>query len=103
MLEQVVLACRYGVRAVGLVIVVAVSVFTLYAAIFSAKPSAMVAVASGLAIAASVLSWPRIPNGWRRDPPTEKQLAYAEALGLPVPDGITKGQLSDMISQATGR
>lgn len=53
--------------------------------------------------AAGVLAWPRRPNAWRRDPPTDRQLAYARDLGIAVPDGISKGQLSDLISEASGR
>ena len=52
---------------------------------------------------AGLATWPRIPNAWRRDPPTAKQLAYAEKLGLEVPARITKGELSDMITSVTGR
>ena len=52
---------------------------------------------------AGLATWPRTPNAWRRDPPTSKQLAYAEKLGLDVPARITKGELSDMISSVTGR
>ena len=52
---------------------------------------------------AGVATWPRMPNAWRRDPPTAKQLAYAERLGLDVPARISKGELSDMISSVTGR
>lgn len=52
---------------------------------------------------AGLATWPRIPNAWRRDPPTAKQLAYAEKLGLDVPARISKGELSDMISSVTGR
>lgn len=49
------------------------------------------------------LSWPRRPNAWRSDPPTQRQLAYAESLGITIPRRATKGQVSDLISQATGR
>jgi hypothetical protein len=52
---------------------------------------------------AGVAAWPRVPNAWRKDPPTPKQLAYAERLGLDVPARISKGELSDMISSVTGR
>lgn len=51
----------------------------------------------------SFVTWPRRPNAWRRDPPTERQIAYALDLGIPIPPGVSKGQLSDMISQAKGR
>jgi hypothetical protein len=50
-----------------------------------------------------LFSWPRRPNAWRYDPPTDRQLAYAQALGITVPRGVSKGELSDMISQVTGR
>jgi hypothetical protein len=59
-----------------------------------------------LMFAAGFLAWPRWPNAWKNDPPTERQLAYALDLGIAIPDGVTKGQLSDMISAAksvTGR
>lgn len=48
-------------------------------------------------------SWPRSPNAWRRDPPSEKQLRYAADLGIRVPRGATKGDVSDAISRVTGR
>jgi hypothetical protein len=48
-------------------------------------------------------SWPRVPNVWRRDPPTQRQLEYAADLGIDVPAGATKGQVSDLISAVTGR
>jgi len=51
----------------------------------------------------SVLSWPRRKDKWRKDPPTQKQLAYAESLGLVIPLGASKGEVSDMISSVTGR
>lgn len=50
-----------------------------------------------------LFSWPRRPNAWRHDPPTERQLAYAQALGITIPRGVSKGELSDMISEITGR
>jgi len=52
---------------------------------------------------AGVASWPRKPNAWKHDPPSERQLAYAEALGIDVPAGATKGDVSAMITQVTGR
>lgn len=94
---------RYIVRAVGLVLSIGVSAVVLGAAIWGTKPNAALAVAAGLAIIGSVLSWPRVPAAWRRDPPTPRQLEYAAKLGIIVPAGASKGQLSDLISQATGR
>lgn len=52
---------------------------------------------------AGLLSWPRRPNAWRSDPPTDRQLRYAADLGIQVPRRATKGQVSDLISEATGR
>lgn len=46
---------------------------------------------------------PRRPNAWRRDPPTQNQVAYAQKLGIDIPHGVTKGELSEMISSVTGR
>lgn len=63
---------------------------------------AVLAVAALFGIA-GFFCWPRRPNAWRYDPPTERQIAYAQALGITIPRGVSKGQLSDMISQATGR
>ena len=54
-------------------------------------------------LAAVGLSWPRIPDAWRKDPPTQKQLAFAASLEIDVPEGISKGELSNLISQVTGR
>lgn len=56
----------------------------------------------GVPIAIAVggaLAWPRRPNSWRRDKPTERQLAYAKALGVPLRPGLSKGEVSDLISQ----
>lgn len=103
MLQQLVPSVIYVIRAVGLVAAAGVAVFTGFAGLTGKTPSYIVAAVSAWVIAAVALSWPRIPNAWRADPPTDRQLAYAEKLGLLVPPGITKGQLSDMISQATGR
>lgn len=55
------------------------------------------------AIAGAWMSWPRRPNAWKSDPPTERQLAYAADLGIVVPPGATKGEVSAMISAITGR
>jgi len=50
-----------------------------------------------------VLSWPRRKDAWRKDPPTQKQLAYAASLGILVPPGASKGEVSDLISAVAGR
>jgi hypothetical protein len=62
-----------------------------------------VAALSVLWIVGGAFSFPRVPNAWRREQPSQKQLAYAAKLGLDVPDDISKGDLSDMISSVTGR
>lgn len=55
------------------------------------------------AIAGAWMSWPKRPNAWKSDPATERQLAYAADLGIAVPPGATKGEVSAMISAVTGR
>jgi len=35
------------------------------------------------------------------DPPTENQLSYAQSLGIAIPAGVTREELSDLISQRT--
>jgi len=39
------------------------------------------------------------PVSWRIEPPTAEQVGYAGALGIPVRDGITSGELADRIQQ----
>lgn len=100
MLSQFITLARYAVRSTGLLIVIGCCLVAACVSVFGEKRS-LPALASALWVgAAAVLSWPRIPDAWRRDPPTEKQLAYAQALGIQVPDGISKGRLSDLISLA---
>lgn len=92
----------YIVRAFGMITVVCVTAFLLFSSI-SRGGNAWTTSACVLVIASAVLSWPRRPDAWRRDPPTDRQLEYAAALGIVTPPGISKGELSDLISQATGR
>jgi hypothetical protein len=100
MLERLWTAVRYIVRTTGLFFVVCVAIVLGCLAFFGAKPSPWMAVVSGWVVAAAVLSWPRLPDAWRSDPPTDRQIAYAEALGIAMPPGISKGRLSDLISSA---
>ena len=58
---------------------------------------------AGIFGVAAFFTWPRRPNAWRYDPPTDRQLAYAQDLGIAVPPGATKGEVSDMISAVKGR
>lgn len=103
MLTELTAAARYIVRATGLLLVIGICAVVLWSSFFGNKPNAVAAVSSAWIAVASALSWPRLPDAWRRDPPTDKQIAYAEKLGIDVPDSMTKGQLSDLISRATGR
>ena len=94
---------RYGVRASGLALVVLLAAILGVTAVASKQRAILSAVACGWVTAAAVLSWPRLPNSWRRDPPSDKQLEYAGSLGIQFPPGISKGDLSDMISAAVER
>ena len=100
MLSNVLAFAAYTVRSVGLLIVGISSLVMAWFSVFGEKPSVASAACSALVLAAAVLSWPRVPKAWRRDPPTDKQLEYALKLGIDIPDGCSKGQLSDMISAA---
>jgi len=42
-------------------------------------------------------------GSWRDDPPTSKQVDFALDLGIDIPPDCTKGELSDLISEETGR
>ena len=67
------------------------------------KFSGVVAAISALWLFGGAFSFPRMPNAWRRDRPSEKQLAYAMKLGIDVPDDVSKGELSEMITSVAGR
>lgn len=91
----------YAVRAAGLAVAIGVSAVLACIAPFSAPKNWIVAeVAALVVLAGGVLSWPRMPGSWRGEPPSDKQIAYAQNLGIRIPDGITKGRLSDMIEAA---
>ncbi len=40
---------------------------------------------------------------WRNDPATEKQKSFADDLGIRYPKNISKGDMSDLITEETGR
>jgi len=61
------------------------------------------AATAALFLFGGAFSFPRIPNAWKREPPSQKQIAYAEKLGIDVPEGINKGDLSAMITSVVGR
>lgn len=94
---------KFCVRAANCAIGVLFGLAFLALAV-SGDPRAAVFVAtSSIMVAGSILSWPRRPNSWRRDPPSDRQIAYATSLGLFVSPEMSKGEVSDMISRATGR
>lgn len=91
------------VRATGLVGVIAISAILIVTSATAKKPNTAAMVGGCWLIAAAALSWPRLPDAWRNDPPTQRQIDYARSLGITIPAGVSKGQLSEMISAATGR
>lgn len=94
---------RWGVRVGAALCVGGMGLVFFVASVVSGRFQIMPAVLGALAVAGAWLSWPRRPNAWRSDPPTERQIAYAVSLGIDIPDNVSKGQLSDMISKVTGR
>lgn len=40
---------------------------------------------------------------WRKLPPTRKQIDFARDLGIKIRKGMTRGELSDAITEITGR
>jgi 4-amino-4-deoxy-L-arabinose transferase-like glycosyltransferase len=93
----------FATRASGLFLVICFSVFMMASPWLATKQTAMLPLCGVWVLAAALLSWPRLPDAWRKDPPTAKQLEYAASLGLAVPEGASKGQVSEMISRVTGR
>lgn len=93
----------WAARAAAAVVVGGVGLVMLMAAIASDQRSAWTIGLPLAIVGAAALAWPRRPNAWRRDPPTDRQIAYAHNLGIDIPEGVSKGELSDLISQATGR
>ena len=80
---------------VGLIILMAVGFF-----FGDATGSAVVAgVVAGVG---GWIAWKVRPNAseWRDDSPTAKQLDFADSLKIHIPHNVTKGELSDLITQA---
>lgn len=93
---------RYLFRLAAAVLLAFVAL-TLAVLMLSGKHIWPLALSSVVMIGAAWAMWPRRPNSWRSDPPSQKQLEYAADLGIHVPRGATKGQVSDIISQVAGR
>lgn len=83
----------------AIVLVGLAAVFAMLAMSDKKSASFLVGAAAVFAVA-GLFTWPRRPNAWRSDPPTERQLAFARDLGIRVPKGISKGDLSELISEA---
>lgn len=75
----------------------------LFIFLFATKDKAIIGGLAAMFGLAGFLSLPRRPNAWKADPPSQKQVAYAAKLGIQVRPGMTKGEVSAMISQVTGR
>ena len=90
----------YFVRAASLVIAVGTCGVLAVAMPFTKDGGLLPAALAAFVAVGGVLSWPRWPGSWRSDAPSEKQIVYAENLGISIPAGITKGRLSDMIEAA---
>lgn len=88
---------KYVFRVIGLLIAVVMSATVCVMSFFSKDGTILFSAASAWVAVAACMSFPRLPNSWRGDPPTERQIQYAESLGIRVPDGATKGRVSDMI------
>jgi hypothetical protein len=90
----------YVVRAFAAVTLGGVSAVFLILAV-TTRDARAVSLALGCVFAlAGAFTWPRRPNAWQRDPPTDRQLAYARDLGITIRRGVSKGELSDLIGQA---
>ena len=90
----------YLVRLFAAVILVGLCLLMVVVAFSSNKGREVTFGVAAVFGVAGAFAWPRRPNAWRRDPPTERQLAFARDLGIQIPRGISKGDLSDLISQA---
>jgi hypothetical protein len=93
----------YGVRAAAAFIVSAIGLILLVSVLASNNRTAWTIGVSLAMTAGGLLAWPRRPNAWRRDPPTDRQIAYATDLGIDIPPWVSKGELSDLISRGVGR
>ena len=97
----------YIIRAGGCVMVGFMALMMLASLLYPASkdnpPGLFNPIIGAWLLAMAVLSWPELPYARRDDPPTQRQLDDAASLGIPIPAGVTKGQLSEMIAQVTGQ
>jgi len=93
----------YFVRLAAAGVFLLVCLSLLLAALFASDGTTVLLIMAAAAGVAGWYAWPRRPNAWRSDPPTSRQLEYAEALGIEVPAGAKKGEVSALISAVTGR
>lgn len=91
----------WAARAAGSAFVGLFAVSMLIAATTGDGPAIWLTLAIPSAIGSWFL-WPK-RKSWRHDAPSDRQLRYAADLGIRVRKGATKGEVSDLISQATGR
>ncbi len=94
---------KYAVRIVTAFMMLGVAAVLALLAVAVDHGRATVFGIAGVLAVAGWFSWPRHPDAWRNDPPTQRQLEYAADLGIKIPKRATKGQVSDLISQVAGR
>lgn len=94
---------KRAVRGIACVILAMMALAMLFVAV-SEPDARAVGLGFGAVLAmAAVFTWPRGANAWRKERPSKRQLEYAADLGIRVRRGATKGEVSDMISEITGR
>lgn len=91
---------KYAVRMAATLLLVMCCILSLVTAFAAKDGRTTVFVIAAIFGAAGIFTWPRRPNAWRSDPPTERQIAFAKDLGIQVRRGMSKGQLSDLITEA---
>ncbi len=91
---------KYAVRVAAAFLLAMMSLVCVAVALAGKDRQYAVFAFAGIFVAAAFATWPRRPNVWRHDPPTERQLAYALDLGIRVHPRMSKGELSDLISAA---
>ena len=93
---------QYAVRLAAALILGMAAISIAIAAATVEDSRLMLIVISAVLALGGFFAWPRRPNAWRTDKPTQRQLEYAADLGIKIPKRATKGTVSDMISAAKG-